>query len=161
MPRHSLRETIRGLRPAPSPARPERAAKPLGHNTVPSLEHFEHPELAPVLREVWGSVTGYGWSPSHPDRKSWEVAMAVRALRDHGVLGGDADVLGVGAGVEATLFVLTQHVGRIFATDLYVDPGDWSHTAITGMLTDPGQFWSGPFDRNRLVVQHMNALDLR
>jgi SAM-dependent methyltransferase len=130
---------------------------------VPSVEHFSHPDLRPLLREIWEPVAlgGYGWTPEHPDRKSWEVAMALRALRDHGVLRPEAEILGVGAGIEATVFVLTRHVRRVFATDLYLDPGGWSHTAITGMLTDPQQFWAGAFDARRLVVQHQDALDLR
>jgi SAM-dependent methyltransferase len=49
----------------------------------------------------------------------------------------------------------------VFATDLYLTPGDWGHTATTGMLTDPQRFWAGGFDRRRLVVQHMDALDLQ
>ncbi len=87
--------------------------------------------------------------------------MAVRALRDHGVLRADAEVLGVGAGTEATLFVLTNHVRRVFATDLYLDPHGWDHTATSGMLIEPQQFWAGPSDPRRLVVQHMDALELR
>lgn len=137
--------------------------RPLSHNTVPSVEHFAHPDLAPILREVWQPVAadGYGWTAAHPDRKSWEVAMAVRALRDHGVLRPDAEILGVGAGTEATSFVLTRHAGRVFATDLYMDSQGWDRTANTGMLVDPQQFWAGPFDPRRLIVQHMNALELR
>jgi SAM-dependent methyltransferase len=133
----------------------------LSHNTVCSLEHFVDPDLSAVLREVWEGSTAYGWTAEFPDRKSWEVAMAVRALREHGVLNRDADVLGVGAGTEATLFVLTRHVRRVFATDLYLNPGDWGHTAITGMLTEPQRFWTDTFEPRRLVVQDMNALDLQ
>lgn len=138
-------------------------AEPLSHNTVPCVEHFTHPELAPVLREVWEPVApdGYGWTEAHPDRKSWEVAMAIRALRDQGALRADAEVLGVGAGTEATLFFLTNHVRRVFATDLYLDPHGWDHTATSGMLIEPQQFWAGRSDPQRLVVQHMDALELR
>lgn len=136
---------------------------PLSHNTVVHLEHFRHPELSPVLSEVWQPAvkSGHGWTPELPDRKSWEVAMAIRALRSLGVLAPDAEVLGVGAGIEATLFVLTLHARRVFANDLYFEPGDWSHTALAGMLADPTQYWRGPFDPSRLVVQHMNAHELR
>ena len=87
--------------------------------------------------------------------------MAVRALRAHGALRPDSEILGVGAGTESTSFVLTRHVSRVFATDLYLEPAGWSHTATTEMLTDPQRFWSGVFDPRRLVVQHMNALELR
>lgn len=130
---------------------------------MPSVEHFEHPELAPLLREIWQPVAidGYGWTREYPERKQWEVAMAVRALRDHGAVRPDAEILGVGAGIEPTLFVLTEQVRRVFATDLYLDPGDWTRSAKSGVLADPKQFWPGSFDVQRLVVQHMNALELR
>ena len=36
--------------------------------------------------------------------------MSVRALRDFGALRPDALMLGVGAGTEATVFYLTNHV---------------------------------------------------
>jgi SAM-dependent methyltransferase len=93
-------------------------------------------------------------------RKHWEVAMAARALRDFGALGPASEILGVGAGNEPTLFWLTRHVRRVFATDLYLDPGDWGGSAGTGMLTDPERYWPSPWNPRRLVVQHMNALDL-
>ncbi len=47
--------------------------------------------------------------------------MSLRAFRDLGVLGPESDVLGVGAGAEATIFWLTNHCRRVFATDLYFD----------------------------------------
>jgi ubiquinone/menaquinone biosynthesis C-methylase UbiE len=131
---------------------------------VPSVEHFEHPELAPLLRDIWQPVAGhgYGWTRAAPERKQWEVAMAFRSLRDHGALGPDAEVLGVGAGIEPTVFFLTGHVGRVFATDLYLEAGDWDRSAKAGMLAEPRQFWPpATLDLQRLVVQHMNALDLR
>lgn len=134
----------------------------MSHNTVISIEHFDSPELAPYLEEVWGPISpdGTGWRAELSDRKSWEVAMALRALREHGTLHEDAEILGVGAGAEATVFVLTNHVRRVFATDLYLEPGGWGHTAHTAMLAQPEQFWSGPWQPGRLVVQHMDALGL-
>lgn len=135
----------------------------LSHNTVCNIEHFDDDELGGYLREVWGSIhrDGTGWTRGLADRKSWEVAMAVRALREHGALHRDAEILGVGAGAETTLFALTNHVRRVFATDLYLEPGDWSHTAHTAMLAAPERFAAGAWDPQRLVVQHMNALELR
>ena len=40
----------------------------------------------------------------------------------------DAEVLGVGAGNEPTVFWLTNHVRRVFATDLYLAEG-WEESA--------------------------------
>ena len=94
-------------------------------------------------------------------RKYWEVAMTARAFKAHGVLRDDARVLGVGAGYEATIYWLTRHVGQVIATDLYEADDVWSETDSSAeMLTDPGKFWEGPWNPDRLVVQNMNALAL-
>lgn len=71
-------------------------------------------------------------------------------------------MLGVGAGAEMTLFYLTNHVRRAFATDLYATNIDWQEAA-NGMLVDPVDFAPRNYAWNarRLVVQHMNAFDLR
>ena len=86
--------------------------------------------------------------------------MAMLALRDGGVLRPDAEVLGIGAGSEATLFWLTNHVRRVWATDLYAGPGKWIGTAPPTMLANPGDAWEGPWNPRRLVVQHMDACEL-
>jgi SAM-dependent methyltransferase len=94
-------------------------------------------------------------------RKYWEVAMTARAFRDHRVLGDEAQVLGVGAGHEATIYWLTRQVGQVVATDLYEADDAWSETdSSTEMLTDPGKFWDGPWDPTRLEVKNMDALAL-
>jgi SAM-dependent methyltransferase len=139
------------------------APEPLPHTKVCELEDFQHPDLVRWAREVFPHEVvrfGEGFPGSHPYRKHWEVAMAARALADGGVLRRDAEVLGVGAGNEPTVFWLTQRVRRVFATDLYLAPG-WEESASTEMLTDPGASWPGPWDPQRLVAQHMDALDLK
>ena len=93
-------------------------------------------------------------------RKHWEVVQAIRTMAHAGVLRPDAEVLGVGAGTEPTVFWLTNHVRRVFATDLYL-AGGWEESASQRMLTEPGSAWEGPWNPRRLVVQHMDALDLR
>lgn len=119
--------------------------------------------LAPWFRTVfpWG-VERFG--PHFPVgaeyRKHWEVVQAARALHHAGVLRPDAEVLGVGAGNEPTLFWLTNHVRRVFATDLYLGQA-WEESANQRMLTEPGAGWDGPWNPRRLVAQHMDALDLR
>ena len=85
--------------------------------------------------------------------------MTLRALRDLGALNPTSEVLGVGAGAEATLFWLTNHVRRVVATDLYDD--EWGEQAPKEMLSNPGRFASCPWNPDRLVVERMDALDLR
>lgn len=120
-------------------------------------------ELAPWFRAVfpWGTER---FGPDFPVgaeyRKHWEVVQAARSLHHGGVLRPDAEVLGVGAGNEPTVFWLTNHVRRVFATDLYL-AGAWEESANQRMLTEPGAGWTGPWNPRRLVAQHMDALDLR
>lgn len=94
--------------------------------------------------------------------KAWEVTQAVRGLQDFGALRPDAELLGVAAGFEHTVFYLTNFVKRVFATDLYATNQQWKE-ADSGMLLDPAPFATPgvPWHPRRLVVQHMNALELR
>jgi hypothetical protein len=58
----------------------------------------------------------------------------------------DTCVLGVGAGTETTIFYLTNHVGRVFATDLYLSSGSWGESAPWSMLVAPERFAPYPFE---------------
>ena len=86
--------------------------------------------------------------------------MAMLAFERGGVLRPDAELLGVGAGNEPTIYALTQRVKRVFATDLYA-AGKWKESAANTMLFDPGRYWGGEWDPQRLVVQHMDGRELQ
>jgi SAM-dependent methyltransferase len=135
----------------------------LGYCKLCELADFRDPGLRLLIREI------VGVGPDRPDfpdaeehRKPWEVSMTLRALRDFGAIREDAEILGVGAGREATVFWLTRHVRRVFATDLYLTEDSWSPSdSGAGMLIDPARYAQIEWNPRRLVVQHMNALDLR
>jgi SAM-dependent methyltransferase len=134
------------------------------HCKVLGIEDFADPELRELIRDAFApELDRIG--PDFPDgvehRKHWEVAMAIRALRAAGAVHPEAEVLGVAAGFEFTIYWLTREVRRVFATDLYLDSGVWHEIANESMLVDPGRFYSGEWDPRRLVVQHMDALELR
>ena len=136
------------------------------HNRLCNLEDFSDPDVVRVMREVFPhEIERFGIS--YPEgaeyRKHWEVAMAVRSLGAAGVLNPDAQVLGVGAGNEPTIFHLTNLVGRVSATDLYLANEGWEDSANASMLSNPERHWPAAtrWHPRRLVVQHMNALDLR
>ena len=87
--------------------------------------------------------------------------MTARALRDHGALRDDAEILGVGAGQESTIFWLTRHVRRVFATDLYHEEDSWSETdSGPGMLVSPAWGAGQEWNPRRLVAQHMDGTRL-
>jgi FkbM family methyltransferase len=133
------------------------------YNKLCDLEDFTDDELVSVMREVcaYKEVGLPGFPKDAEHRKDWEVAMAVRAFRDLGVLRPDSVVLGVAAGMEDTVFYLTRHVRQVFATDRYVSAGEWVPTAPVSMIVDPSLVAPDDFDPNRLVVQHMDARSLR
>ncbi|HEX3561217.1 MAG TPA: class I SAM-dependent methyltransferase [Solirubrobacterales bacterium] len=141
---------------------PDPSASRLGYCKLCELEDFRDPDLRELIRDM----SGVGPErPGYPDgeehRKPWEIAMTARALRDFGALREDAEILGVGAGTEATIFWLTRHVKRVFATDLYLTEDSWSELdSGAGMLHAPEQETTLDWNPRRLVVQHMDALDL-
>ena len=137
----------------------------LGQCKVCELSDFADPELSELIRDVYAADMEIFGEPGFPAgreyRKYWEVAMTLRSFARHGLLRDDARVLGVGAGHEATIYWLTRKVGRVVATDLYETEDAWSETdSGRAMLTDPGRYWEGPWDPDRLEVRHMDALEL-
>lgn len=131
----------------------------LGYCKLCELEDFRDEALDPYLRETSGEIPR-----GREHRKQWEIAQAARALTELGATGPQAELLGVAAGIEPTLFWLTRHARRVFASDLYFDAGQWQGEAERLMLATPGRpGWDASRDWNprRLVVQHMDATELR
>lgn len=114
-------------------------------NKVCQIEDWREPHLAP--------------HPVH--RKHWEYAQFMHGLETLGALHSEAVALGVAAGHETPLYQLTNHCKQVHATDLYGSSLFAAGEADASMLTDPDRFYSHTYNRRRLVVQHMNALDLR
>lgn len=135
----------------------------MNYNKLCELADFADPGLAELIREVSAyKVPHFASFPAGAEhRKDWEVAMAVRTLRDFGALHPDATILGVAAGLEDALFYLTRHVKQVFATDRYLSSGPWDHVAPLSMLVDPGLVAPYDFDAGRLVAQHMDGRVLR
>jgi SAM-dependent methyltransferase len=177
-PHPDIAKGLRKLRPlalprgATSPGRHSCSIKSVRHalgtyrrrvlSKACELEDFQDGPIRDAIREVFAhDVVAHGdrWPTGAEYRKHWEVAMAVLAFRTHGVLRPDAEVLGVGAGNEPTLYWLTNHVRRVFASDLYLGD-EWAESAAPVMMVDPGRFWPGPWDPQRLVVQHMDGREL-
>jgi SAM-dependent methyltransferase len=135
----------------------------LSYNKVCTLEDFADPDLRRVMRrELPHEVARFGdaYPSGREDRKDWETALTMLTFEDQGLLDGKRDFLGVAAGTEPLSYCLTRYARRVFATDLYLDPGVWSITAPASMLQDPGRHWPADWNPRRLVLQHMNALDL-
>lgn len=130
----------------------------MNYNKLFGMADQDDEELKPTLIKLFGSQF-----PKRQQRKRWEIAMAINAFADYHMLDGSKTFLGVGAGTERTIFYLTGFAKSVHATDLYYNSGNWVRAAPANMLTDPDRFAPTEFryDRRRLVVQHMDMLDLR
>lgn len=165
----------------------------IAFNKVLDLNDFTDPDLVATLRDIFPhemSRFGPAWPGGWEYRKDWEVGMAVLALRESGAIHPGAEILGVGAGNEPTIFYLTNHVHTVHATDLYLPESpprarprgflrrlvraarkgfrpstgqsmEWAESANLNMFLDPGRYWPASWNPRRLIVQHMNGLDLR
>jgi SAM-dependent methyltransferase len=137
---------------------------PLSHSRVLDLNDFKHPELVKWIRDVYSHELrrfGPRFPEGFEDRKQWEVAMLVRALFDFGAVFPGAELLGVGTGNDPTVFYLTNHVRRVFATDLFLPEAGrgWAEADVS-MLRDPGTNWPFAWNPRRLIVQHMDGREL-
>ena len=134
------------------------------YNTALHLEHFADANFISVVRDVFEHWTHHheNYPAGNEVAKVWEISQAVRGLRDFGALNPTSQIMGVAAGHEHTVFYLTNHVARVFATDLYATNEAWFEAA-RGMLSEPEKFATVDmiWNPNRLVVQHMDALNLR
>ncbi len=132
-------------------------------NKICNLEDWQTDGRAQTMRRILpGFLHQSGDYPVHMEhRKHWEFAQVYCGLEHLGVLDRDATILAVAAGHEALVFELTNRVRWAFATDIYGMGPFAELEADMTMLRDPDSLASCPYNRRRLVVQYMNALDLR
>ncbi|HEY2737789.1 MAG TPA: hypothetical protein VGK45_05250, partial [Thermoanaerobaculia bacterium] len=122
----------------------------LPFNRAAAPDDFADPALQAVVREVFPSLSADG------GREHWRGAMAVRALRELGALGPEAEVLCVRAGAEMPIFHLTSLARRVAAVDRYLEPAsDMNPGAL--MLTAPDRVCPLPFAREKLTVLAMDG----
>jgi SAM-dependent methyltransferase len=125
-----------------------------------NLEDFGDASLRAVIRSAYAhrAKSDAAFPSGREYRKLWEVAMSLRAFREFGLL-GTSKFLGVGAGAEPTIFWLTRRARSVVATDLYDEA--WAEQAPPTMLSDPGAHATCPWDPRRLLVERMDARELR
>ena len=133
-----------------------------GYNKLCELEDFADDTLQRYMCAIFAREGGRleAYAPGREHRKYWEVAQAARALVDFGALRGEAEILGVAAGIEETIFWATNHARRVYAIDRYLDAAGWEADAPSSMLVTPGDHARCAWNERRLVVQHMDAREL-
>lgn len=95
-------------------------------------------------------------------RKAWEIAMALKTLREWGATGKDSCILGVGAGLESTIFHLANSADakKVIATDIYEKPGSWSGWHGKDVLENPSAYIPDYADPSRVEFKHADMCEL-
>lgn len=138
-------------------------SKGIGLNKPCCIQDFDNPELLHIMRSLLPkpACESTTWPKGMEDRKFWEIAMAILSMMRHLPVDRRCRSLGVGAGIEVTSHIFTQYFKQVFATDLY-GGRQWMSDAPLLMLARPEEYACGvAFNKNRLVVQHMDGRDLR
>jgi len=118
---------------------------------------WDNPEWTALLRGI-----GLTDDKQSMHRKAYEFAQLAFGMKRLGFLRDDASVLSVGAGHEAILYWLANHVGRVIATDMY--EGVWqdvqSREGDAGVLHSPKEYAPFPYREDRLIFLKMDGLGL-
>ena len=121
------------------------------------------PAKPPFRYNVLASLEGYlGFGVNY--RKDWEIEMALKTLHDWGGAHPNANILGVGAGTERTIFELANASSAklVTATDIYKTPGVWGDWHGKKFLKNPHAFAPAglPYDQSRVVAMHADMCKL-
>ncbi|MCX6132002.1 MAG: class I SAM-dependent methyltransferase, partial [Proteobacteria bacterium] len=98
---------------------------------------------------------------SKRERKHWEWAMGFLALEYYGYLNRSVNALGIACGHESFLYALTNYVNHVTATDLYGETPFSASEANVNILHNPEEFCNFPYEKDRLEIKRMDALDLK
>lgn len=127
-----------------------------------SKESFTQEPLASCIRELFGDENCILAPHLQPilDSKQWENSMAFLTLKELGSLRSDSKLISIGAGIEDTLFLLSNYVNLIVATDLYNQETVWSDVAPLGFVKNPLDY-SQIRAKNNILPISSNAMDLQ
>jgi SAM-dependent methyltransferase len=120
---------------------------------------WDNPEWMTLLRDL--KVISPDKASMH--RKGYEFTQLVYGLGRLGRLRQDAGVLSVGAGHEAVLYWLANHVGAVIGTDMY-EEGRWSSIGIregdSRVIARPQDYAPFPYREDRLIFLKMDGRHL-
>jgi SAM-dependent methyltransferase len=118
---------------------------------------WDNPDWLALLQSI-----GLPGDKQSMHRKAYEFTQLAYGLSRLGLLHDRSTVVSVGAGHEAILYWLANHVGRVIATDLY--EGVWqkvqSREGDAGVIDAPQDYAPFPYREDRLVFLKMNGLSL-
>lgn len=126
-------------------------------NKTCDLSDWEIPDIRRIMKDELHLRDDFY---VNKERKHWEWAMGFRALEKYGYLKKNHVALGIGSGHEAIMYALTNNVHYVIGTDIYGN-GTFSEKEADGsVFTDPSKFCNFSYEKDRLLIQEMDACNL-
>jgi SAM-dependent methyltransferase len=137
-------------------------------NCLCNIEDWARPEINEIMlelqttKELESAPDNWRATISHfrtglIHRKDWEWAMGIAAMKKFGKLNNQSIALGIGAGKEAVLFYLANHLSVVYATDLYSGGSDWESFAPSDFPSNPKKFRPFSYREEGLRVLKMDG----
>jgi SAM-dependent methyltransferase len=129
---------------------------------IEDWENQEVKEIIPKLQDITYYNKRQGIlarKPGQIHRKDWEWTLGIIAMKRFGKLNEKNTAIGVGAGKELVIFYLANHLGHLYATDLY-NTKDWENFAPADFPEDPSKYSPFPYNQSALTALRMDGTQL-
>ena len=129
---------------------------------IEDWENHEVKEIIPKLQDItyYNKCQGIlARKPGQIHRKDWEWTLGIIAMKRFGKLHNNNTAIGIGAGKELILFYLANHLGHLYATDLY-STKDWKDFAPADFPENSSKYSPFPYNQSALTVLRMDGTRL-
>jgi SAM-dependent methyltransferase len=130
---------------------------------IEDWENHEVKEIIPKLQDItyYNKCQGIlARKPGQIHRKDWEWTLGIIAMKRFGKLHNNNNTaIGIGAGKELILFYLANHLGHLYATDLY-STKDWKDFAPADFPENSSKYSPFPYNQSALTVLRMDGTRL-
>jgi SAM-dependent methyltransferase len=129
---------------------------------IEDWENHEVKEIIPKLQDItyYNKCQGIlARKPGQIHRKDWEWTLGIIAMKRFGKLNRNSTAIGIGAGKELILFYLANHLGHVYATDLY-STKEWEDFAPGDFPENPSKYSPFPYNQSALTALRMDGTQL-
>ena len=125
-------------------------------------ENYEVKEIIPKVQDItyYNKCRGIlARKPGQIHRKDWEWTLGIIAMKRFGKLNKNSTAIGIGAGKELILFYLANHLGHLYATDLY-STKEWENFAPADFPENPSKYSPFLYNQSALTALRMDGTRL-
>ena len=135
-------------------------------NKLCCIEDWDNEEMASLINKFQNKLFYdqcggiLARKPGLIHRKDWEWALGSLAMKRFGKLNENCIAIGVGAGKEAILYHLANHLKHVYATDLYRGDG-WNKFSPPDFIRNPRKYAPFQYNESALTALKMDGRKLK